>query len=378
MSPARRHRDRMASRLVVTAAASASAAALAAATLTRALTPASPGRPSLAARKQARDTAAASINQGAGSVAAAAFDDGTSEAANDNTPAERQPTPESLERLRMAEAKRQLKALQSTEARVELKRQLLPQFDPWVAGLMDAADQAQRLDPGFRVPADDVAVNVLIWRIDVGDLAGAAPLFELALRQDWALPPNFQRNLVVFVVEEAADVSLRDIEGGRPVDLISLMTIQALTGDRDMPDEVRAKMLKAVGRELARRADAPPVDDQAVPAGQRRARLEEAVASLARALELDPQCGVKGELARLRKTLVKEDEPPPPPPPSPKADATKPPEPATPAKATDAPRPVKSPKAADAPPPVKSKPQKAPPSAGGREGRQAEHPEKHP
>ncbi|WP_337186679.1 phage terminase small subunit [Phenylobacterium sp.] len=326
-SPARRHRDKVEARI-----AARNAAAVAPAADMTAPRPPRAGRPSLAARKAARaagEAAAGGVGETAerlqGALAGLA-------AANDNGAApDRQPSPETLERLKMAEAKRRLKALQSREAKVDLKRELLEGFDPWVTGLLAGIERAVAADRDYRAPADDVALNVLIWRIDVGDLAGALPLFELALRHDWALPPNFHRNLVVFVVEEAADVALAELEAGRGADIMSLMTIEALTGDRDMPDEVRAKMLKAMGREFARRAELPPAEDDPQPSAQRRARLEEAVGRLARALELDPACGVKTELARLRRTLAKEEDPPP--------------------RASEA----------DAPPPVKSKPSQEPP-----------------
>lgn len=249
--------------------------------------------PSVSERRRDAAAAAASI------VAAAA---------NDNAPEERQrdTSPAAVQRLAMAEAKRKLKALQSIEHRAHLKRELLPQFEAWVTGVLDASAIASAKDPAFRAPQDDVVMNVLIWRLDVGDIDQAVDLFAFARDHGWLLPANFKRNLSTFVVEEAGEFANNELDAGRPAPLAPLSVLQHLVDQDDMPDEVRARLHKAIGREFARRAEAPIADGEPVMAGQKRARLEEALAQLQRAFELDKQSGVKGDIARLQKAIGKE------------------------------------------------------------------------
>lgn len=257
---------------------------------------------STAARKAARDGAAAAVAAGVGRVPTAS---------NDNAPVERrEASPEARQRLAMAQAKRRLKALKSMEARAQLKRELMPEFEAWVAGVLDAADRAQDADPAFRAGQDDVVVEVLIWRLDVGDLDQAAHLFAFARRHGWGLPANFKRSLPVFVAEQAAEFANRELDADRDAPLTPLLIIEDQVAKEDMPDEVRAQLHKAIGREYARRAEAPVAEGESVMAGSKRARLEAAAAQLQRALELDARSGAKGDLGRVKKALTKEDTPP--------------------------------------------------------------------
>jgi hypothetical protein len=65
-----------------------------------------------------------------------------------------------------------------------------------------------------------------------------------------------------------------------------------------MPDQVRAKLNKAIGLQLA--AAAAAIEEGADgPAGARRAAVETALAKLRRAVELDGKAGVKKEIDRL-------------------------------------------------------------------------------
>lgn len=288
ISPARRHRDRHAA-------------------LRAGETPppepkrkaAKPQAPSLAARKRARLDGAASV----------AVDQPA--AANDNLPQrQRAPaSPAAIQRLAMAQAKKRLKALQSIELRAHLKRELLPQFEAWVAGVVDAAQEAKAADPAFRAPQDDVVMSVLIWRLDVGDIDHAVHLYAFARDHGWALPANFKRNLATFVVEEACDYANGELDAGRPAPLAALCVLEQLVEKDDMPDEVRARLHKALGREFHRRADRPADEGAPVMGGQRRARLEKALAQLQRAFELDKQSGVKGDIGRVQKAIGKEEPP---------------------------------------------------------------------
>lgn len=231
-------------------------------------------------------------------------------AANDNDPAERrEPSAEARIRLALAEDKRRLKTVQSMEQRAVMKREMMPAYLPWVAGVISAAETRRLTDPEFNAPQDDVVLTYMIWKLDTGDLVEAAGLLLFALEHGWAMPGNFKRNLPTFVAEQAAEQALKAIEAGAedPLLLVALITIEDAVRELDMPDEVRAQLHKALGREYARRADAPAGEGEPVMAGQKRARLEAALEHLRRAYALDAQCGVKGEVGRLEKAVAKEE-----------------------------------------------------------------------
>ena len=65
---------------------------------------------------------------------------------------------------------RLLKSTQSMERKAEIKRELLPKYAEYVAGVLEAGQGAQ----------DDVLMRVMLWRIDAGDLAGAIAIAKYA------------------------------------------------------------------------------------------------------------------------------------------------------------------------------------------------------
>lgn len=172
---------------------------------------------------------------------------------------------------KLAEDKRVLKGIQSLEQKIVVKAQRLPEYAPWIEGVLDA-DHAMQ---------DDVFGTVMVWRIDTGDIDGALVMAEHMLKHDLTLPEHYQRDLATLVVEEIADRALHAAD----VTAEQLLATGALTEGRDMPDEVRAKLHKATG--FALRASAPA----------------QALEHLQRALQLNPRIGLKAEITRLQKQL---------------------------------------------------------------------------
>lgn len=177
----------------------------------------------------------------------------------------------------LAEHRRQLKRLQSIERKIEAKRKILPEYAAYIAGALQADRGGQ----------DDVIVTVLVWHIDTGDLAGALPIVAYALRHGLVMPDQYQRSLACLVAEEAAELALKQLAASTAPDLAALHHIQALTAGQDMPDEVRAKLHKAIGYAL--RASDPPA----------------ALYELGRALALNPKAGVKKDIERLEREVKK-------------------------------------------------------------------------
>lgn len=189
------------------------------------------------------------------------------------------------------EARRTLKGIKSTEAKVRKKTELLPEFESYVAGVLESGNGAQ----------DDVLVTVMLWRLDVGDLAGALAIAEYALRHGLDTPDRFERDTPSIVAEQLAEEAMRQLE--KPHDdtdegrtavanaaaelAMHLARAEALTQDADMHDPIRAKLHKALG--YAERA--------------RGGHAVEALQHLQRALELNDRAGVKKDIEKLEREL---------------------------------------------------------------------------
>jgi len=176
---------------------------------------------------------------------------------------------------KLATDRRRLKQLQSVERKVAVKREVLPEYADYVAGALEGGRGAQ----------DDVLVTVMVWRIDVGDYDGALAIAVYALQHRLTLPDQYERTLGTVIAEEIAEAALIAIraEGGK-FDVDQLLQVATLTEASDMPDQVRAKLHKAIGYALQ--------DDPAA-----------ALPYLRRAVELDDRVGAKKDIERLEKAL---------------------------------------------------------------------------
>ena len=173
--------------------------------------------------------------------------------------------------------KRRLKQIQSVERKIEVKRELLPDYAGWIAGTLEA-------DAGEQ---DEVLTTIMVWEIDVGEFDAALTLAAHALRHKMSLPDHYKRSLPCLVAEEIADAALRAFattEEGFP--LAVLTRALATVRGEDMPDEVRAKLAKAEGL-----------------AQEKSGKLECALASLQKAFSLHDKIGVKKDIERVKRAL---------------------------------------------------------------------------
>lgn len=177
----------------------------------------------------------------------------------------------------LAEHRRQLKQIQSVERKIEHKRKLIPEYTPYIGGALEANRGGQ----------DDVLVTLLVWHIDCGQLAAAVPLAAYCLEHGLVMPDHYERSLACIVAEEAAELALRQLAAGEAADVAALEAIQAMTASSDMPDEVRAKLCKALGYAL--RDESPSA----------------ALQHLQRALTLNGKAGVKKDIERLEREIKK-------------------------------------------------------------------------
>ncbi|WP_413615761.1 phage terminase small subunit [Halomonas cupida] len=185
------------------------------------------------------------------------------------------------------EARQALKGIKSVEAKVARKRELLPQFAPYVDGVLSAGAGAQ----------DDVLVTVMLWRLDVGDIAGALTIAEYAIEHGLDTPDRFERDTASLVAEQVAEEALKQLQANRDEGeasdsgdaaahlVMHLVTAEALTRDADMHDQVRAKLHKALGYAYRDKGNS----------------LDEALKHLRRALELNDKVGVKKDIEQLER-----------------------------------------------------------------------------
>ena len=182
----------------------------------------------------------------------------------------------------------QLRNLQSMEARAEFKAKLLPEYASYLAGLVEAGASAQ----------DNVLVTLMLWHFDCALIGPALDLAAVALKSNMAMPESHKRSLACVVVEETAELLL----GGKGADtpeqaLAFIGRADTMTEGMDMPDAVRAKLLKASGRALR------SVEFGDGEGADSLARDEGALVIMKRALQLDKNAGVKKDIEQLERAI---------------------------------------------------------------------------
>lgn len=180
-----------------------------------------------------------------------------------------------------------LKQIQSTEAKKLLKPQLLPAYEPYVQGVLEAGNGAQ----------DEVLTTIMVWRIDAGDYGGALDIAAYVLQHNLLMPDRFERSTGCLVAEEIAEAALQSQKIGGGFDLVILHRTLELTYEQDMPDEARAKLYLATGRATVAGLDA----EHPGQPGQVEAGIE----LLKRAIELNSSCGGKKDLEGAERLLKK-------------------------------------------------------------------------
>ncbi|WP_410688575.1 phage terminase small subunit [Citrobacter europaeus] len=178
--------------------------------------------------------------------------------------------------VKLAADRRTLSAIRSKERKADKKRELLPLYLPWVAGVLESGTGAQ----------DDILMTVMLWRLDAGDITGAIEIARYALRFGLSMPENHSRTTPYMLAEEVALAATRARIAGEPVDAAQLLYVIGLTAEADMPDEVRARLHKVTGLTLR-------------DAGQ----PDNALSHLQRALQLDPNVGVRKDVETLGREL---------------------------------------------------------------------------
>ncbi len=168
-----------------------------------------------------------------------------------------------------------LKSIYSVEDKARRKRDMLPAYAPWIAGVLasDAGNQ------------DDVLMTMLQWSLDAGDIRGTFDMARYALKHGLSVPNNKRPTPYLFA-EDVALAAMRARSAGESVSVDDMLTVIDMTLPHDMPDPVRAKLHKITGLVL-----------------RDNGQSEQALTQLKRAMQLDNVAGVKKDIEQLERAL---------------------------------------------------------------------------
>lgn len=176
--------------------------------------------------------------------------------------------------------RRRLKEIQSVERKIEVKREILPEYRDWVIGVLKGGQGAQ----------DDVLTTVMIWCVDAGLYEEALTIARYVLAHGLTLPDQYERSVPTALVDEVSNAALSAQRSGAGFSLAVLEELEGLTATADMPDQARAKLHKALGVQY-----------------KAAGRFADAIREFSRALELHDGAGCKRDLNEAEK-LLKEQE----------------------------------------------------------------------
>lgn len=193
--------------------------------------------------------------------------------------------------LRLTHDLRRLKEIKSIDLKVAAKREMVPEYMDWIIALL-VADQGV----GTGLIAD-VAPTVMVWLIDTGDFGDALDIGEFLLRHKVTMPSRYNRDVATVLVEEIADAAAKAQNAGATFGLDILTRTGRLTDECDIHDEVRAKLLKAIGIEQLRICEGMVAEESADG-------LTATLGTLREAQRLHDRIGVKDRIKRADKLLA--------------------------------------------------------------------------
>ncbi|MFZ6711994.1 phage terminase small subunit [Undibacterium sp. TC9W] len=185
--------------------------------------------------------------------------------------------------------RQRLKQIQSIKKKIEVKREILPDYNEWVESTLKYGKGAQ----------DTVLVTVLVWYIDTGDYARALEVAHYCMFHNLSLPDQYNRNLATMLLDEIPGEYLAGRFENPAEALATLKAVQLMTVDEDVPDQAMAKLYKALGyAQIGKIGNGDIEFDQLTEDDTSRA-LE----YLRKALDLTDSIGVKKDIERLERRL---------------------------------------------------------------------------
>lgn len=188
---------------------------------------------------------------------------------------------------------RSLDSIRSVTDRNPKKIEMAKAFDAWVDGALAAGVDG-------KAAQDEILTTMMIWAIDYRDIDRGLDLAAHAIKHGLALPERYSRTAATFVADQVAEAWLAD---PKDVTREQLLRAWSLTEKADMPDQAKAKLLKALGRATA--AAAAAFDPQAdnAPAGGKPALLSAAQGFFQSAVKLQKKIGVAKDLEAVDREL---------------------------------------------------------------------------
>ncbi|GAA5097447.1 phage terminase small subunit [Wohlfahrtiimonas larvae] len=170
-----------------------------------------------------------------------------------------------------------LRAILSFEEKERFKAEHLDDYRPWVEGILDNQD----------APEDKITSEMFIWAVDAGEIELALRIATYLMENNYELPPIFKTNKAGAITEQIVN---RALNNKADITLDHLITLNELMADADMLDAIRAKLNRAIGE----------LSEESNP--------QFALAVWQRALELDPDVGIKTRANKLEAALKKQEE----------------------------------------------------------------------
>lgn len=174
-----------------------------------------------------------------------------------------------------------LKSLAGVSDKVKAKAGMLSNYEDWIKGVMESGAVAED---------DKVTPTVLVWMIDCGLLDEAMPLATFAMSHNMQSADEYQRTMPEIIVEQYAE----QMSAGAAISpdnlkiLIDWATAKNDSGlhQHNMPDQIRAKLLKAAGEQA-----------------EEESKAEEALRLYRLAVGYNEKAGVKKRIDALEKQL---------------------------------------------------------------------------
>lgn len=191
---------------------------------------------------------------------------------------------------KLTQDRARLKQIQSVEQKIEIKRQLVPEYADYIDGVLKGDSGAE----------DQVVSRLMVWSTDIGDVDGAMAIGSYLIKHGIGTADSFKRSTGCLLVEELSEHASAALGvDSQAMTLQQLADLSALTASEDMPDEVRAKLEKVTGRTMLLQVSADePADTDAT-------WLEQALEHFKRALQLDVKSGVKTDIGAIERQLKK-------------------------------------------------------------------------
>lgn len=188
-----------------------------------------------------------------------------------------------LQLMQLKQDQHRLKQMQSIDARNLLKPTLLPAYDPYINGVLAAGKGA----------ADEVITTIMLWHFDIASFARGLEIAAYVLTHNLNMPDRFSRTTATLVAEEIANAALTNYKQDKPFECGVLKSAFQLTEDKDMPDEVRAKLHFAMAL-AANPAETSTLEE-----------LEQAATLMREAIRLHDRVGAKKDLERVERWIKK-------------------------------------------------------------------------